>query len=149
MELYRPTAFRISGYGGAALYLRSGVVATSRLTVDVGLLTPTDYVWFLKRRMTAGLAGNLAEFFFGCARDLRPESSIEAVHDPLCGLDVRVLSSTDSHVELQIDVRAGPERAGDVNFLTSRVALTQAAMDVRILESAVIQDPPAMPPMDW
>lgn len=139
----------MSGYGGAALFLRSEVVNAPQRVVDVGLLTPSDFVWFLERPMTAGLPERLAEFFFGCARDLHPELTVGAVQDSLCGLEVRVLSSTDSRVELQIEVDGDTERPASLNFLTSRVGLTQAAADVRVLESAVVQDPRPMPLMDW
>lgn len=145
-DAYQRALFRLAGYGGAAVFLRSGVAngETPQLTLDVGLLTPTDYVWFLRKPMTQGLAENLGHFFFACASDMNPELSVASVQDPASGLDVRVLSSTDSRVELQIEIDDG-----GVNFQTSRVALTRAADEVRVLEAATCEQPQPIPPMDW
>lgn len=143
---FRPGLFRLSGYGGAGLFLRSGVLngEVPQLVVDVGFLTPTEYLWFLRRPMTREFSEDLARFFFACADDLRPQVSVAPVHDPLCGLQVRVLSSTDTRAELEFAVD------GDgVDFETSRVALTRAAEDVRVLESAVGDHVIPLPPMDW
>lgn len=150
MDTYQPGLFRLAGYGGAAVFLRTGVVPDDRprLVLDVGFLTPTEYVWSLRLPMTQGLAENLAQFFFACASELQPELSVTSVHDPASGLDVRVLASTASRVELQIEVQAGDDEQG-VNFETSRVALTRAAEEVRILEAAVYEYGGPTPPMDW
>ena len=149
MDLYHPGLFRLAGYGGAALFLRSGVVSGGgpHLAVDVGLLTPDDYGMFLRRPMSPGLSGELARFFFSCASEMNPELSVASVEDPLSGLELRVLSSTDSEVELEVQVRG--EDADGINFLTSRVALTRAADEVRVLEAAVADDVRPTPPMDW
>lgn len=143
---YQPGLFRLSGFGGAAVFLRTGVLSGRQptLVLDIGFLTPTDYVWHLHQPMTAGFSEKLADFFFRSASDLSPQLSVSSVHDPLSGLDLQVLSSTDDQVELEIQV----DEDG-VNFLTTRVALTQAADAVRVLEAAVgIYEMPE-PPMDW
>lgn len=143
-DAYAPGLFRLAGFGGVAVFLRSGVVGGGQpnLVLDIGFLTPEDYVWFLRQPMTAGLSEHLAQFFFACAGDQSPELSVASVVDPLSGLDVRVLSGDATQVELQIEV----EDEG-VNFLTTRVALAQAADDVRVLESAIVEDDPTL--MDW
>jgi hypothetical protein len=138
-EFYRPGLFRLAGYGGAALFLRSGVLGGDppRLTLDVGFLTPTDYVWFMRQPMMPGLTEELAHFFFACANDIDPELSVDAVVDPLSGLSVRVLSSTPAQVEMQVEV--GADDGEGVKFLTSRVALTRAADQIRLLEAALVE----------
>lgn len=150
MDSYQPGLFRLAGYGGAAVFLRAGVLDGDppQLTLDVGFLTPADYEWALRRPMTQGLADNLAQFFFACASELDPELSASSVHDPASGFHVRVLSSTDSKVELQFEVQTGDGENG-VNFEMSRVALTRAADEVRVLEAAVYEDSGPTPPMDW
>jgi hypothetical protein len=60
---------------------------------------------FLRRPMSPGLSGELARFFFSCASEMNPELSVASVEDPLSGLELRVLSSTDSEVELEVQVR--------------------------------------------
>jgi hypothetical protein len=149
MDVYEPGLFRIAGFGGAALFLRSGVVngGGPHLVVDVGLLAPDDYGIFLRRPMVQGLSDELARFFFACASDMNPELTVSSVQDPQSGLEIRVLSSTDGEVELEVQMRG--EDADGINFLTSRVALTQAADDVRVLEAAVADDVRPVPPMDW
>jgi hypothetical protein len=149
MDVYDPGLFRLAGFGGAALFLRSGVIngGGPRLVVDVGLLTPDDYGMFLRRPMAPGLSGELARFFFACASEMNPELTVSWVRDLLSGLDVRVLSSTDGEVELEVQVSG--EDADGINFLTSRVALTRAADDARVLEAAVADDVRPVPPMDW
>ncbi len=149
MDVYVPGVFRLAGFGGAALFLRSGVAngGGPHLVVDVGLLTPDGCFWLLRRPMAPGFSGELARFFFACASEMNPELTVSSVQDPLSGLEVRVLSSTDGEVELEVQVRG--EDADGINFLTSRVALTRAADDVRVLEAAVADDVRPVPPMDW
>lgn len=149
MDVYRPGLFRMAGFGGAALFLRSGVVngGGPHLMVDVGLLTPDSYVWFLRRPMAPGLSGELARFFFACASEMNPELTVSSVQDLLSGLEIHVLSSTDGEVEVEVQMRG--EDADGINFLTSRVALTRAADEVRVLEAAVADDVRPTPPMDW
>lgn len=139
----------MAGFGGAALFLRSGVVngGGPHLMVDVGLLTPDSYVWFLRRPMAPGLSGELARFFFACASEMNPELTVSSVQDLLSGLEIHVLSSTDGEVEVEVQMRG--EDADGINFLTSRVALTRAADEVRVLEAAVADDVRPTPPMDW
>ncbi len=149
MDLYRPGLFRLAGLGGAALFLRSGVVNDDgpQLVLDVGLLTPDYYGICLRRPMAHGLSGDLAQFFFACASDMNPELSVGSVHDVLSGLQVRVLSSTDGYVELEAQVRG--DATDGLSFQTSRVALTRAADEVRVLEAAVADDFIPAPPLDW
>ncbi len=78
MDVHQPGLFRIAGFGGAALFLRSGVANAGgpHLVVDVGLLTPDSYVWSLRRPMEPGLSGELARFFFACASEMNPELTV-------------------------------------------------------------------------
>jgi hypothetical protein len=54
--------------------------------------------------MAPGLSSELARFFFACASEMNPELTVSSVQDLLSGLDVRVLSSTDGEVELEVQV---------------------------------------------
>ncbi len=149
MDLYQAGLFRIAGFGGAALFLRSGVMngGSPHLVLEVGLLTPDHYAKFMRRPMAIGLSGDLAQFFFACASDMNPELSVASVHDLQSGLEIRVLSSTDGEVELEVQVHG--DDADGISFLTSRVALTRAADEVRVLEAAVAEDVRPTPPVDW
>lgn len=110
--------------------LRSGVDSDPpRLTLDIGFLTPVDYVWAIRRTMGAGLADELSRFFFSCASDLQPELSVAPVQDEASGVSVRVEASTDETVDIEFDVGAGEA----LNMQTTRVALTLAAVQVRAL----------------
>lgn len=141
---YRSGAVRLAGFGGAQVMLRSGVVPGDEgpvLTVDVGFLTPTEYEWIMRRPMTPGLSQRLAEFFFACANKFEPASVVQPVVDELSGLQVRVLSSDDSRVELEIQVEHEELERSDglagLCFMTSRLGLTLVADQVTVLESAV------------
>jgi len=120
MDLDHPGLFRLADYWGAALFLRSAILngGGPHLAVDVDLLIPDGYGMFLRRPMSPGLSGELARFFFCCAGEMNTELSVASVEDPLSGLELRVLSSTDSEVELEVRVRG--EDAGGITFLTSR-----------------------------
>ena len=131
LQLYRPGLFRLAGYGGGLVMLRSGVADDpARLTLDVGFLTRTDYVWAMRRTMTEGLSTQLSGFFFACASELHPENAVAPVLDDEAGLSVWVLSSTDDRAELEFSV--GDE---GLNMQTSRVALALAAEEVLGLEA--------------
>ena len=149
MDLYRAGLFRLAGFGGAALFLRSGIMSAGAppLVLDVGLLTPDDYVWFRRLPMTQGLSGDLSRFFFSCASDMAPELTVASVDDPLSGLEVSVSGSTDSGVGLEVHVRG--DSADGIGFTTSRVVLIRAADEVRALEAAVADDIRPTPPLDW
>lgn len=92
-------------------------------------MSPTDYVWFLRKPVTAGFADRLATLFFDCANELAPELVVAPFEDEGSGLQVSVLSSSDSQVELQVELADE-----GLNFETSRVALVQAASEMRVLE---------------
>ncbi len=129
---HRPALFRLPGFGGAAVYLRSGVVNDHgpELRLDIGLVSPTAWVWYPRLPMRPGLSVELSHFFYECASDLHPELTVAEVADVPSGLTVTVTSSTDDQVELQF-------RLADDGclFSTSRVVLAQAANDVLVLES--------------
>jgi len=129
---YRPTLFRLPGLGGAVVYLRSGVINDDgpELKLDIGLVSPTAWVWYPRKPMRPGLARDLGEFFYQCASELHPEVSVSDVQDDKSGLAVTVMASSDDQVELEFHL-------GDdgVNFITSRVVLAQAASEVLVLES--------------
>jgi len=155
---FRPSLFRLPGFGGAAVFLRTGVVLpddqdhTPALAVDVGLLSTVDHVQYLGRPATPGFSQRLSELFLAAAADPLPEVTVPDFTDPLSGLECRIGSSTDTQVGLLVqipeDLFAEQRTYAGVDFLTSRAALAQAAIDVRVLEN-VEDDPAIEPPSDW
>ncbi|XGU18262.1 hypothetical protein ACETU7_20330 [Rhodococcus sp. 3Y1] len=70
--------FRLPGYGGAAVFLRSHAVPATvfesdvpTLVFDVGLLSPDRFNQYLSRHTDDGFVERLAAFFF-----TRPQTSI-------------------------------------------------------------------------
>ena len=144
-EYCAPATFRLPGFGGAGVFLRTGVLPVSAddaddvaaLGLDVGLLSPGRFVQFLSRRARPGFSQELSAFFFAAADDWAPEQSVPVFSNPLSGLTCRVLSSTPGQVGLLVELdddSAGDPDVRALDFVTSRAVLAQAAMDVRALE---------------
>lgn len=153
----QPNLFRLPGFGGAAVFLRTGVALDAddhapALSVDVGLLSTVDHVQYLSRPATRGFSHQLSELFLAAAADPLPEITVPDFTDPLSGLECRVESSTDTQVSLLVqipeDLSAEQRTYAGVDFLTSRAALAQAAIDVRVLENTD-DDPVIEPSSDW
>lgn len=141
-DLYEQGLFRLAGFGGALVLLRSGVTPAG-LSLDIGFLSPDEYVWFLRRPVTEGFSDQLATMFFDCANEAQPERVVPPLRDGRSGLLVQVLSSDDSRVEMQfqvLDGSADEDEADGLNFETSRVALVQAATEARVLEDVGRRD---------
>jgi hypothetical protein len=75
--------FRLAGFGGAALFLRSQVVPGhvfgtegARAAYDVMLLAPDYHAWYLTRPADAAVVDWLAAFFVAAASDLTPAQSV-------------------------------------------------------------------------
>jgi len=153
---FQPNLFRLPGFGGAAVFLRTGVVLPDgkapALSVDVGLLSTVDHVQYLSRPATRGFSQQLSELFLAAAADPLPEITVPDFTDPLSGLECRVESSTDTQVSLLVqipeDLSAEQRTYAGVDFLTSRAALAQAAIGVRVLENTD-DDPVIEPSSDW
>jgi hypothetical protein len=144
-EYCTPASFRLPGFGGAGVFLQTGVVPVSAehaddvaaLGLDVGLLSPGRFVQFLSRRAKPGFSQELSSFFFAAADDWAPEQSVPAFIDPLSGLTCRVLSSTPGQVGLLVELEddsVGDPDVRALDFVSSRAVLAQAAMDIRSLE---------------
>ncbi len=152
--------FRLAGFGGAALFLRSAVLppelpdAPARLGIDIGLLTPHALGWLLSRPASPGLAERLSAFFLAAAADWHPEATLPAFADDVLGLRLVAESSDDQAVTLVVRVREDrDDEAGEdagIEFTTSRVALATAAGEVRALASADAEAwGAAEPPVEW
>lgn len=152
--------FRLPGFGGVALFMRTVVgeaddAPDPQLRVDVGLLAPDALDQYLRRPMTDDLPERLSTFFMAAASDWHPESSVDPVLDDQLGFFLAVTDS-DEHVvtllvqvQVQVQVEDEPEPVG-INFQTSRAALTQAASDVRRLDHAEgVNGGIVEPPSDW
>ena len=154
----RPGTFRLPGFGGAALFLRSCIVlddlAGPALGVDIGILDRVSFTQFLGREVTAGFSQRLSEFFLAAASDVAPEDTVPEFSDGPSTLNCRVVSSSAGVIELLVTIAQDPESddpgIAGVEFQTSRSALAQAGLDVRVLES-IDDDPAAVlePPSDW
>ena len=149
-----PAMFRLPGFGGAAVFLRT-VIAEAHdspvpeLRVDLGLLDPGDYRQCLKRPMGSELPARLSAFFMSAAGDWHPESSLAPLQDDDLGLTITVTESDEQRVTLLVEVEDDPEPVG-LDFQTSRAALAQAARDVRVLDHADgVQGGEAEPPQEW
>jgi len=154
--------FRVAGFGGAALFLRSGVVPFSvgsdderaQLVFDVGLLSPQEFTRYQARAAESGLTGRLSVFFLAAAGDWEPEATVVPLVDEVLGLRLQVTSSDEYRVGLLVTVvkdLGEPEAEPDgLDFETSRAALAQAAREVRLLDH-VDADPggASEPPADW
>lgn len=131
--------FRLPGYGGAAMFLRSqGVPARTfrsdapNIAFDVGLLSPRRFTWYLKQPADDNFADRLAEFFFRGAADFHPENSLAAFSDVRMGLMIDIRSSTNERVELEVTLLEGStaDPIDNINFETSRVVLANSAQSV-------------------
>ena len=176
---HAPALFRLPGFGGAAVLIRSAVVravdpvtgspaAQAVLGFDVGLLSPLSHFEYRARPAAPLFADRLSAFLLGAAGDVEPEASVAPLIDDAMGLRIRVVSSDDEKVGLlvAVDRRDGdPDIGSDsdavephsddsgsegLNFETSRAALVKAAHDARFLDH-VGGDPGGRsePPVDW
>lgn len=159
-EAYEPAMFRLPGFGGAALFLRTTVVPDLRdeprpcLGYDIGFLSPASFTRYLGRLASADLPGRLSAFFLAIASDENPESGVNAFWDEHMGLRIAVTASDATTVTLLVTLNDGPsdeeEEPDGLDFGTSRAVLAQAAFDVRYLDPWET-DPGgiAVPPDDW
>lgn len=153
-EQTAPAMFRLPGFGGAALFMRTFVGEANdapdpQLRVDVGLLAPDALDQYLRRPMTEDLPERLSTFFMAAASDWHPESSVDPVLDDQLGFSIAVTDSAEHTVTLLVQVEDEPEPAG-IDFRTSRAALAQAASDVRRLDHADgVNGGIIEPPSDW
>lgn len=133
--------FRLPGYGGAAVFLRSHAVPATifesdqpMLAFDVGMLSPDRFIQYLGRRAGPDFVERLAGFFFRAAADFHPEDSIPTFVDDRLGLTITIRSSTDRAVELEFSLAQNPDSSGterdEMNFETSRVVLATSAQTV-------------------
>ncbi|MGC0366241.1 hypothetical protein ABH922_004225 [Rhodococcus sp. 27YEA15] len=146
--------FRLPGYGGAAVFLRSHAVPAGSLAeaadrqtqaptlvFDVGLLSPDHFAQYLSRLAGEDFVERLAAFFFRAAADFHPEQTLPTFSDERLGLTISVRSSTDRTVELEFSLAEDADTEGverdDLNFETSRVVLATSAQTVSRLTGDV------------
>lgn len=138
------TEFRLPGYGGAALFLRSHVVPPrtlgtdgQSLAFDIGFLSPDRFTWYLALPAGDDFVERLATFLFRAAADFHPENSLPTFSDRDMGLTISVRTSTDSQVELEVtlieEAGAPVDESDGINFETSRVVLASSAQAVSVL----------------
>lgn len=133
--------FRLPGYGGAAVFLRSHAVPprtletdAPSLVFDIGLLSPDEFNQYLGRPVGARFVERLATFFFHAAADFHPEQSLPAFTDETLGLVISARASTDLRVELEFSLTEDGDTEDaardELNFETSRVVLAASAQSV-------------------
>jgi len=152
-----PGLFRLAGFGGAALYMRSQVrtavdPSECAMTLDISLHSPDSESRYFSRAAQAGLVDGLSAFFLKAASEWNPEASVAPMTDPILGLEISVISSTESRVGLLVTL-TDEDDAGEpdgLDFETSRTALVQSAQDVRELTHVDgWLGGVAEPPEDW
>lgn len=146
-----PAQFRLPGFDGAGLFLRTLTLPESlpgldRLTLafDVGLLSPERKVEYLARKSDPQFVKRLSGFFWSAANDFHPEQSVPILTQDSMGVTIAVVSSSDFRIEIQVtlveELGANILEFDLLNFETSRLALTTAAREVRSL-TGEIDDP--------
>ncbi|MDQ1250340.1 MAG: hypothetical protein QG597_4719 [Actinomycetota bacterium] len=141
---YQEARFRLAGFGGAAVYLRTCLVPGVRagaeapaMAVDIGFLSPETRRHVLARLVNGDLPARLSEFLISAAAEEHPELSVPALQDDLAGLVITVESSTDSRVclnwSLVEDLEAEVRDFDGLNFETSRAALVSASQEAALL----------------
>ncbi len=140
-------AFRLPGYGGAALFVGCQAVAARtpstpdpEVAFDVGLLRPDRFVQYLNRPTEPAFVDRFAQFLFSAAADFHPENSLATFSDSRMGLTVAVTSSTSGQVEIELsiveDSAAAVIETDWLSFDTSRVALASGAESIRCLDGS-------------
>ena len=135
---YETAQFRLAGFGGAAVYMRTCVLPGLMvdapdpvLAMDIGFLSPDARHHVLARPIDPTLPERLARFFFAVAEDYHPELSVDSLQDDVAGLVVSVESSDDDRVclnwSLVEDLEADVREFEGLNFETSRAALVTAS----------------------
>ena len=164
-EIPRPVPFRLAGFGGAGVFLRTVIIPDPSGTdrgkgrggargMDVVLVTPVSQDGYLRRTVGDGFLEGLSAFFGRAAADWLPEASLPSFQDPVLGLEMSVVSSTPTRVGLLVrvveDLDADVAEFDGIDFETSRSALAQAALDVRDLHVGIAAAGGALePPPDW
>jgi hypothetical protein len=147
---YEPALFRLAGFGGAGLFLRTSVFPDERgaevLGVDIGLLSVESFVWLLSREADGGLSAGLSAFFIAVAGEDHPEVTIGPFRNDLLGLECAVVAS--DAVEVELLVRVDPDQ--ELLLRTTRAAVMQAGLDARRLEDVNADlDVSGFPSPEW
>lgn len=144
---YETVQFRLAGFGGAAVFLRTSVapgvlvdLPHAVLVMDFSFLSPSDRFQVLNRPVGGDLDERLSGFLFSAAEDFHPEKSVSALQDELSGLVVTVEYSTDDRVCLDWKIIQDPSGTVreffELNFETTRAALISASHEALLLRNA-------------
>lgn len=160
-DSYQPGMFRLPGFGGAALFLRSSVVPALdaggaptgvALSCDIGLLSPNGLNSYFGRIVGPGMSDRLSVFFLAAASQPHPQDTLAPLTEQALGLRFAVTDSDPGVVTVLVSVDMDDEAAepDGLDFETSRSALAQAAISIRYVEH-VEDDPGGLgePPVDW
>ena len=139
--------FRLPGFGGAAIFMRSTVLpgpeGRIELGIDFSLLSPESFARYLHRAVSLNLPAQLSQFFLAAGNNQIPEQSVVGVQDLRSGLSVNVCSSREHEVELEFAIQKELDTIvadfDTFNFTTTRAALVQAARDIYVLSNVDVE----------
>lgn len=152
---YQEAQFRLAGFGGAAVFLRTCLVPAvtagtdaPTMAMDVGFLSPQTRRHVLARPVSGDLPARLAAFLFAVAAAEHPEQSVPALQDDMAGLVVTVESSADDRVcldwSLVEDLESAVREFDGLNFETSRAALVSASQEAALLADGAVHYAPGV-----
>lgn len=152
---YQEAQFRLAGFGGAAIFLRTCLVPAvtagtdaPTMAMDFGFLSPQTRRHILARPVNGDLPARLAEFLFAVAAAEHPERSVSALQDDVAGLRVSVESSTDDRVcldwTLVEDLESEVREFDGLNFETTRAALVSASQEAAQLSDGAVHYSPGV-----
>lgn len=138
--------FRLAGFGGTALVMRTCVfpwadpetgVMQGVPGVDLEVLTVTERRAWLTRETSIDFPDRWASYLRQIASEWRPEVSVPPIADEPLGFDVTVTHSTDSDVELQLRILVDPLAEEPHHWVvplrTTRLAVLTAASGISVL----------------
>jgi hypothetical protein len=152
-ETYWPHMFRLAGFGGAALFMRTVLISTfddsadgahPQFALDISTLSPHFMNNYLARFSSPDFVDRLSTFLFTAAAQWHPEVSVASFQDERLGLEISITTSTESVVGVVVktvqDLEDEIREFDTLDFETTRSALAQASFDVRQLNG--IGEPP-------
>lgn len=152
---YETAQFRLAGFGGAAIFIRSGVVPGALvgaqqpvMVMDIGFLSPASRQHVLARPVDPDLPERLSRFLYAAAVEFHPEQSLSPLQDHAAGLLVTIDSSDGERValdwQLVENLDADVREFEGLNFETSRAALVTASQEALLLSVGAAQWPGRM-----
>ena len=103
--------------------------------VDIELLTPDRLVRYLGRALSPSFIEELAEFWWQCASETHPELTTGGVDNPVGGVALHALTSSDTDVRIEVtinaDLKSEIAEFDGASFDCPRASLVDAAHELR------------------